>query len=609
MRRRWIWLSVLLLAAILLLGAFTIVWMGHDTRPKKPQPIPIGDYTHAEALAEHLIEQVMKQHHIPGMAAALIVDQQIIWQDSFGLANIDQEIPVTEDTVFKMWSLAKPFTAVEIMRLVEEGLVDLDTPISEYVPEFTIQSRFPDGEPITIRHILAHRSGLPRNGCFHETNWHMGSDAVERLADYLRDCFLTFPIGVRYKYSNAGYDALGYIIQEKRGQIFPPYMQEHLLMPIGMTGSAFWSSDLKLSSAQPAYGYEFFEGEHYAYEQYDIASIPSGNLYGTVGDLANFIRFIFHDGDANGNQIIASKTLERMFEDQYSHPADPQRMGLGWKLGQVLGSEEMVWHDGGPTEGIGSLVAMLPDRKMGLVLLANSTSFDGSLSVPIAMELLETMLETEYGLVGVEEEPYETYPVETAVLEDYEGNYATFGQIMEVFLIGNQLKGSIEGMSFDLVPVAENRFRVTHWLYKLGLADLLSLPIDLRELEIEFQVGAEAGQDVMIINLGGISYEMCPRYPDLPEGLATWEALAGEYELYDRLPSGNAGREKLGESEITMVNNRLHVSGPVGPVLPIDENTIIILSGPFAGETISYDLETGNLFHQGFVYKPEVNGD
>ena len=175
---------------------------------------------------------------------------------------------------------------------------------------------------------------------------------------------------------------------------------------------------------------------------------------------------------------------------------------------------------------------------------------------------------------------------------------------MEVSLKGDQLSGRIQGMSFDLVPIAENRFRLSHWLLKLGLADLLQLPLDLRELEIEFQSGPAAGQDIMVINLADIRYEICPRYPDLPAGSAVLEALTGNYERYARLPSGDAGQEKLGQSEINIVDGRLQMSGVIGPLLPIDDESIIILSGPFAGETISHDPQTGNLYHQGHVYMP-----
>jgi CubicO group peptidase (beta-lactamase class C family) len=168
----------LLAAGLFIIIAALALTLYLNREPEKPQPIPIGDYTYAGELAKFRIDRLMKQHHIPGASAALIVGQEIVWQESFGLADLEQEIPVTEDTVFKLWSLAKPFTAVETMRLVEEGLIDLDAPLTTYVPDFTIQSRFPEGETITIRHILAHHSGLPRNACT-RPDWYFGADALE----------------------------------------------------------------------------------------------------------------------------------------------------------------------------------------------------------------------------------------------------------------------------------------------------------------------------------------------------------------------------------------------------------------------------------------------
>lgn len=175
---------------------------------------------------------------------------------------------------------------------------------------------------------------------------------------------------------------------------------------------------------------------------------------------------------------------------------------------------------------------------------------------------------------------------------------------MQVSLAGDKLKGRIQGMSFDLIPVAEYRFKINHWLLKLGLAGLLNLPLDLRELEIEFQMDAETDLVVMVINLAGFDYEICPRLSEPPGGLAAWEALVGEYQRYARLAPGDATKIELGQEEITVVDGQLHMSGAIGPILPLDASTIDILSGPFNQETISYDAQSGFLYHQSHVYKP-----
>jgi len=599
-RKKAISVSVLILLVLL---AIVSLWSWGRAAPRKPDPIPPGDYTYTVDYADYRIHQLMKQHHLPSVAVALIDDQGTVWQEAFGLANVENEIPATVDTVYKLWSVSKVFTAIETMRLVEEGLVDLDAPITDYLPDFSIQSRFRDSEPITIRSILAHHAGLPRNGC-HLVKYSPESyDVLGELVESLKDCHMAFPVGYRYKYSNIGPDMLGYIIQELRGESFPRYMKEKLLTPIGMESSAFVSAGIP-AQKNVATGYEYYQGEYYPLEQRNIASLPSGNLYSTMEDMSDFAKFVFRGGEANGEQIIAPETLRLMFADQFSSQRDPEPMGLGWKTAHVFGSERMVWHDGGPTEGIGSLVALLPERKLGIVLFANEVSFEGSISVSLAIEILERMLETKYGVIPPEVETSEQVEVDRSLLDDYEGKYIAFGQVMEISLSGGRLKGEIQGMKLDLIPVGQTRFIVSHWLLNLGLADLLQLPIDLRELEIEFLVGDGNEEDVMIINIGDVSYEICPRYPEIADIPALWEELAGEYELAYRLPSGNVGNETVGRSEIQVQGGVLRMAGSVGPLRPMNETEIIILSGPFAGETMAYEPGTGYIYHQSIVFKP-----
>ena len=320
------------------------------------------------------------------------------------------------------------------------------------------------------------------------------------------------------------------------------------------------------------------------------------------------MRFFFRGGEAAGEQLIAEDTLRAMAVDQYSRPADPQPMGLGWKIGPRIGSERIVWHDGGPDDGTGSLVAMLPNQKLGVILLANSTAFEGSVSLPIALELLQTMAETAGGTPAVEEAAPEIVPVEPAVLQAYDGDYAIMGQIMEVDLAGDHLKANQAGFTFDLLPIAENRFKIDHWLLRLGLARFLQLPAGLDKTEVAFQPASDLGDDVAIFDFGGMAYEIGVRYPDLAGIKPAWEGMVGMYDRFERLASGETGTQQLGGAEIALVDGRLTMAGPIGPILPLDERTLIILSGPFAGETIGRDPQSGTLAHQGFIYRPAGDG-
>ncbi len=555
---------------LLIILAGVSVWILSNPTPKKPGSILPGDYTFAIEYAQYRILELMEQKHLPGAAVVLVDGQDTVWQEAFGVVNLKEDRPAQTDTIFRLWSVAKVFTAIETLRLVEDGLVDLDTPITEYIPDFSIQSRFPDSGPITIRSILTHRSGLPRNGChWVELNPHVLADLVTSLGDCQQD----YPVGYRFKYSNVGFDLLGYLVEQLRGKPFPDILREDFLLPIGMNNSAFLRSHLP-GSSQIASGYEFYEGEYYPYDQGDITSVPSGNLYATIEDMGKFVKYIFNQGSGVGVQLIHPETLESMFVEQDVSARDPQSMGLGWKISRILGDELLIWHDGGPSDGTGALVAFLPDRDLGVVLIANGTTFDGSISLPFAVDILELMLETKYGLVHPPEETQATVEVERTTLEGYIGKYIAFGEVMDVYLQGDQLKGRIQGFSFNLDPLSETSFQPRHWLADIGLAGFLGVPIDLRQLKIEFISGDGISSDAMIIDLGGFSYEFCPEYPDLDETPLSWENFAGDYALVARLPSGSTGDDILGHSSIWVEDGVMRVSGSVGPILPINETDI-----------------------------------
>jgi CubicO group peptidase (beta-lactamase class C family) len=589
----------MLVAIPSILVSFLIYRICSGKLPRKPGNIPLGDYSQAIDYTEQEIRWIMKQHHLPSVAVTLIDDQDTILEGAFGTANFESDLPAESNTVYKVWSVAKVFTAIEIMRLVEDGQVDLDAPITEYLPDFSIQSRFPNSAPITIRSILTHRAGLPRNEC----HWiDFNEHALAGLIESLEDCRQAYPVNSRFKYSNIGFDLLGYLIQEMRGESFPDYMRKNLLQPIGMDNSAFLRAQIP-AQLDFAPGYEYFKRTYYPYEQGDITSFPSGNLYSTIEDMGLFAKFIFREGEVNGEPIINPETLDEMFAEQFSSMRDPQPMGLGWKIANVLGSERMIWHDGGPGEGVGALVALLPERKLGVILIANSTSFEGRVSVPIAQDILEVLLKTKYGINKPQEKTWERAEQDPDLLASYVGKYAAFGDVFEVLPDGDRLNGSIQGMVFSLAPLNETTFQPEHWLADLGFANLLGVPIDLKKMKIKFLAGNEENQDLMIINFGDIFYEICPRYPQMGEFPLLWDDLTGEYDLVARLSSGEAGVDVLGKTRIHVKDDVLHMAGLVGPILPISETEIIILSGPFAGETMVYDPASGTITHQSIVYK------
>ena len=550
------------------------------------------------AYMEKEMRRMMRKHHLPAFALCIVDQEKILYQDAKGYIDLENHIPASPSSVFKLLSVAKAFTALEIFREVEEGRIDLDAPLTNYLPEFSIQSRFTEKKPITVKSLLAHRSGLPRNGCIDCSPQEGDSYTLDKFEKSTAECYMAFPVAYRYHYSNLGYNLLGRIIEQNRNMGFARYMKIHLLNDLGMESSTFNFDDIE-NPHNLALGYEYYKRKHYPKLMTNINTIPSGNLYSTIGDLSIFLQAFLN------NKVFAEdNTAQKMYVDHFSTREDPETMGLGWKTRKLAGGDLMVWHDGGPDDGSGALIAMVPEQNLGLAMLANSTSFGSDKSVPLAINIFNRLIEEKSNSGPMPAEKPVRFSIPAEVLNDYEGKYIAWGMPMEVEVRKNKLKGRIGGFALDLIPISETDFRVSHWMDKIGLTKIITPPVAFDKLRINFPESDSIDPEFLIINLDHISYEICPRYPVQASPEESWRHLIGTYQLAGRLPENRAGQLWGDKYSIYMDNNVLNLSGVFGPIIPLDDNFIRIVSGPFAGESMEYLPESGHIIHQNMVFLP-----
>lgn len=588
---------VILTAVIAIVVVMTVLFWPHG--PKKPDIIPLGDYSYAIEYVDYQINRLMKKYDLPSVVVALIDDQNVVYEEAYGLANLEQSTPATLDTVYKLGSITKLFTGIEVMRMYEEGLIDLDAPITDYIPDFSINSRFSSSEPITIRSILAHRSGLPRNDTLLEWYWESWPDVLKAKTDSLTNAYQAFPVGYRYKYSNIGYNVLGRLIEVIRG-IAPPdqmavsgwlyYMRDQILMPMEMNDTAFGSDQLLYgtnSKLDIAMGYYYEDGKNKPYNQFDIIRLASGNMQSTMHDMVKFAQYILRVGKTDENQIIERDTLWLMFEEQYTRPRDPKTNGLTWFTDKKELGELVVFHSG-TNQGFISMIALMPERDLGFIVFSNSDSFE-DVQNQLTFDTLRLMLETKYGIAPQEEKLAETVDVSKDTLENYVGKYVINGEIIEIILSGDNAKAIYQGQKIAMIPVSQSKFRLSHWL------------ADVENIELEFFVDSPYDEDIMVVTMG--DYFVCPRYPDIEEVPNLWLDLIDKYNIYPRIPSIYSDAETMGTVEIKIEDNVLLTSD--GKVLkPINNTEIIIVGGIYDGETMIYDDETGNITWQNVVYEP-----
>lgn len=334
------------------------------------------------------LEEELKALGAPGFAWGLVVDDRLAASGAGGTTRVDGGAPVTPATVFRIGSITKVFTALALLRLADQGALSLDAPLREVLPEADgVVYPTADSPLITLRHLLTHRSGLPRLGRFDYTN--PDAPPTERdVLGALEGVELTSVPGTAYDYSNFGFGVLGLVVSRAAAQPFDAYLSEHVLAPLGMSHSAWSASAVpeELLARPHAAGPDGALGV--VREWPKGAGDGAGGIYSSVEDMARFAAFQLSALPASS--AVESPVLARsaLREAQRLHAVRRLRLleqepvtasvsgeGLGWAVYRNCRFEQVVWHNGG-TEGHRAALYLLPTRGVGVVILANRDGVD-----------------------------------------------------------------------------------------------------------------------------------------------------------------------------------------------------------------------------------------
>jgi CubicO group peptidase (beta-lactamase class C family) len=568
--------------------------LGCATAPKKPTALQRGDYGFTEEYISWLIRREMKEHNVQGLSIALVDDQHVIWAQGFGYADVSKKIPATDETVYPTASIAKLFTIIAALQLKEQNKIDLDQPLQIYLPEFSIKTRFPDSGPITVRSLMSHHSGLPSD----RLKGIMSRKLVPftDVVNEMKDEYVAYPPNFVFSYSNLAIRLLGYMVQKISGQDFVSYMDESVLRPIGMTGASFVPRpDLKPLLSK---GYQAGK-ESRDFLLRDLPS-PEGPLYASATDLSRFIQMIFANGAAGRQRILKPETLSEMLRPQNNHvPLDLDfRIGLGWFLNDVdIENAGLVASHGGALSLFYSQLIILPEHKLGVVVLANSSSARGVVN-RVTEETLKLALEAKTGITQPEvakplHEPIP--PWSEKVLKDYEGHYATGLRVYTVTAKGDRLYTRLLGLPVELVPHGIGKFSIQYRLFGF-------LPIKAKQLEgLQFSLTRIKGHEVLVLHHKGKKYLLGEKIESRPIPDA-WLKRVGDYELVnpdDYFPL-------IEKADLSYENNLLLLDvttpmlGALGTerwrfaIRPVSQTEAVVLGlGRNMGETIHVVTESG----------------
>lgn len=344
-----------------LLLAFAAITHAQSAAPPQDQWQPVI------AVMRARIEQEMADKQLPAVAIALVDDQQVVWSEGFGYEDSAHKVPATPDTVFRVGSVSKLFTDIGVMQLVDAGKLNLDAPVTTYLPNFHPANPF--GGAITLRELMSHRSGLVREppvGHYFDTS----APSLTATVDSLNDTTLVYAPGTETKYSNAAVAAVGYVLQTVSGEPYATYLKRAVLAPLGMSHSSFEPEPSLLMHLADAQMWSY-DGLTFAAPKFQLGEGPAGCMYSTVGDLGRFLSALFANGRSGATQVIAPQALAEMWKPQFASDL-PTKFGLGFLLGSFEG-ERKIGH-GGAIYGFATQVAALPDRKLGVILIATADS-------------------------------------------------------------------------------------------------------------------------------------------------------------------------------------------------------------------------------------------
>ncbi|GAB3448243.1 hypothetical protein GCM10027517_33120 [Phycicoccus ginsengisoli] len=404
--------SVLATVAAAALAAFATlagVSVGGATAAGSRGPSASGVAAVIEAYRTR-IPQLMAEQHVPGLAVALVDRDRVLWQQGFGSTDTDGRTPITPDTVFSVQSMSKTFTTTAVLEAVQAGRLDLDAPVTTYLPGFTVHSAFEQHPErrITVRMLLDCTAGFTHDPPL-GNNYTATVGTFDAHVRSISDTWLRFPVGTGFAYSNEGFDLAGYLLERVYGTRFPLVMHDLVLAPLGMDHSSFDRATVHAITDR-AVGHK----PDAVPPRVDSPMTGAGGLWTSAADLARFLRFQLGNGTVDGRTVLDASLVRRMRTVPATAPSTTAGYALGiartrWQAAQYL---DLLTHGGGG-EGFLSDLWFAPQVGLGIAVLTNSS--DNTLQGSLAMGIMND-------LVVAPDSPYaarlRSLPTQAAVLPD-----------------------------------------------------------------------------------------------------------------------------------------------------------------------------------------------
>lgn len=335
------------------------------------------------------IRDTMASWHCPGVSIAVIRENEILYQNTFGFRDLEEKLPLTVDTRFAMASVTKSFTAMSAALLVDDGLLEWDKPVCHYMPEFILDDPYITRH-ITVLDMLSHRTGMPRHDF---AAWRLDiprSEFIKRM----RHLKFSTSFREKFQYNNLMYMAAGYLVEKLAGRRWEDFVHDRIFKPLGMTASNF-DPQLEGEAALIAKGYRIDRDEQGKYRRHvhmpfgqhtELSPGPAGALFSTLADLCQWMKVHVNEGRCDDFQLVSGVNLKQMHAPQTVVPVNDMSFalsgltmmayGMGWTIRPYPYADGTMIYHGGNVEGHSLLVGFAPESKLAAAVLTNAATCD-----------------------------------------------------------------------------------------------------------------------------------------------------------------------------------------------------------------------------------------
>lgn len=482
-----------------------------------PPPLPPqGDWQAFDAYAAAVIDREMARYKLVGVSAAVVDGDKVVWARGFGWADEAGGVPAGPDTVYRAGSVSKLLNAAAVMQLCDRGALALDRPVTDYVPEFSLRSRFPPGPPVTLRLLLTHHAGLPSD--IVGGMWGDDPPPFTTIVARLREEYAAYPPGYMAAYSNVGSCLAGVAVERAAGEPYAGYLDRELLAPLGMAHSSFAPRPEVVGCLAKGYDRDGREGRDVG-----IRDVPAGGLYTSAADLGRFLAMLFGAGQSGGRQVLSPAAARELLREQPASPLDGTfRIGLEFFLEypELAYAGRIAGH-GGETYLFRCHVLAAPDHGLGVIVMTNSA---GARSKDAVVGLMKAAVAVKTGLTPGTDTAVKAPPPPGAPAADPGGCYGTAAGLAKV-TSGARPELEARGWRLRLTPGEDG------WLTPaLLLGGAVPVPLTLFGKDVAVAFRTVNGEDVVFLRDGPRVSAVGKRCAPSPIPPA-WLRFIGGYEF------------------------------------------------------------------------------